>query len=240
MNARPDFRPAPQPTSSPQAMALAALFWLVTYTVLSIRSELRLDGTGALFNSHRVLGTLIGASALWLVLANFDQLVARFARNPYLVVATVVPASLIVLAAMTIADVILPDQALPLNRDIRWVLAWAGYFGAAVSLYLAYHAYAKTRAPNAAPAAAGRIATSSARLWTPANDLGADQAVPADAWEWLIDALADEMAAAPNADRHVLIARLTERARYRLADDSLAPGHNVRAELIERIVSRLT
>lgn len=238
MNARPHFRPAPQPSSSNQAIALAASFWLVTYAILSIRSELRFDGTGALLNSHRALGTFIGASALWLVLVNFDKLIARFARNPYLIVGTVFPASLVVLAVMMVADVILPNQALPLNRDIRWVIAWAGYFGAAVSLYLAYHAYTKMRA-TAAATRATRAASALARLRAPANDMVAVAPTPVDTWEWMIDALADEMAAMPDADRHMLIAWLTEKARYPLADDSLSPGHNARVELIERIASRL-
>lgn len=63
---------------------------------------------------------------------------------------------------------------------------------------------------------------------------------PADAWEWLVDALAEELAAMPDADARHILARLDDRAGYPLESELAAmfPVVNGRRRLVDRLMAR--
>ena len=62
---------------------------------------------------------------------------------------------------------------------------------------------------------------------------------PADAWEWLVDALAEELAAMPDAHARHILARLDNRAGYHLVSDLAAmfPIETGRRELVDRLMA---
>ena len=63
---------------------------------------------------------------------------------------------------------------------------------------------------------------------------------PADAWEWLVDVLAEELAAMPDATARHILARLDDRAGYPLESELAAmfPIVNGRRKLVDRLMAR--
>lgn len=218
--------------------AIAALFWLLTYSTLSLWSELRLDRDFGLWSGHRMLATLVGALAFWLVLTKLDQMRARSLPNPLIVVSAVVPASLLVLLAMMLTHHLWPNQEIRLNDNVRWVIVWAGYFGTGIGLYLAYEMY---RNLQSTPGAKREQERPAQPLSFPVRPADSNHRAPvrADTLEWVVDAIADELAGAPASDRRALVTRLTTKAGYKIADDRFASSHNARIDLMERVLRRL-
>ncbi len=224
----------------PSAVTLSVgLFWLFTYVVLSFRAELLAGETFELVSGKRLLGTLAGALVYWLVV-EWIATSWQSRPNPLVVIATILPASIAVLVARLGFDRFSGGADLLLTENLRWVLVWTGYFGTWVSIFLAYSMHRegwRSRLPaiHIAPAAVPPFA-SQAALWPAAKQ------TPAEDWEWLIDALAGEMAAAPDARPRELLQRLLDRAGYRSAETELDPAalaQNARIDLVERLARRV-
>ena len=210
-------------------IAFALLFWLFTYAFLSWRTEMLLGDGFSLFSIRRVLGTSAGAAIYGLVLCWIERPVAeRTAARLLAIVATILPASIAVLAARLAVDRLFYESALPLAVNLRWVLAWSGYFGMWVSASLAFQMHRSTLAqvPARAVAQHGPHAPASA-------------AAPGAAWEWLIDTAARELAAMPDADRAALADRLVASAGYHVAEGLDAEAQNARVDLAWQIAARL-
>jgi hypothetical protein len=213
-----------------QRLLFSALFWLFTYVLLSVRAQMLLGDGFDLLSTRRLLGTSAGALAYWAVLGLIRT--GRDGRpvNPAAIVATILPATIFVLAACLAVEHLWYESPLPLQATLRWVMAWSGYFGLWVSASLAFqiHRDSRTVAPAFAPASI-------------AGPAPATRPAPADpaAWDWLVEACAAELAELPAPDRTALVARLVAKAGYEQADD---PGGvaNARVELAGRIASRLT
>jgi hypothetical protein len=219
-----------RPSRPLQVLLFAALFWLFTYALLSVRAQLLLGDGFSLASARRLLATTAGAATYWAVLGWMRARPEGRAPNPAAIVATILPASILVLAARLAVDRLWYETPLPLEANLRWVMAWSGYFGLWVSASLAFRMH---RAPRAATAP-----TASALAARPAPSAPSAPADPA-AWEWLVDACAAELAASPPADRAALAARLVARAGYERADD-LGGLHNARVALAARLAARLT
>lgn len=193
-----------------------ALFWVFSYAVLTLRAQVEFGPAFQWLHEKRAIGVTVGALLFGAVLH-----VAQRVPNPHaraaLLLASVLPASVIVLAARSAFDVYVLGTPPELNDDVNSTLVWGGYFGLALGVYLAVqHRTAAARsivAQAAAPAAAD--------------------------YAWVVDALADELA--DRRDAHLLVADLRARAGYLLADDDDpdTARHNARVRLVERLAERV-
>ena len=221
-------------------LIFAGLFWFFTYAALSVRTELILGDQVNLFTVRRILGTTVGALAFGLVLT----CIARRARdgilNPASAIAAILPASLLVLAARLAIDELFYELPLPFETNFKWVAVWAGYFGMWVSASLAFQMHRHGERPQAAcrPVAS--------RAPAPAIPCSRDIShCPTEmaAWEWVADACAAELAAMPEARRHVLAERLVARAGYEQVESdygSPAGEQAMRRAIALRIAARLS
>lgn len=214
-----------------QPLLFAALFWLFTYTLLSVRAQMLLGDGFDLVSARRLLGTTAGAISYWTVLVWMRHGRGGAAPNPAAIVATILPATIFVLAACLAVEHLWYETPLPLQATLRWVMAWSGYFGLWVSASLAFqmHRGGLAEARVCARPAAAAAATS---VTSPA---------PSDpaAWDWVVETCAAELATLPAPDRTALAARLVAKAGYERADDP-DPAANARVELAGRIAARLS
>jgi len=132
-----------------------------------------------------------------------------------------------------VTDLLQYGEVRDLNRDLRWAMIWAGYFGLWVSAALAIQ-WERCR-----PAQLKRCAVERAQTLAAAPAVDAPAAPSLEAWESAIDALVKEMSTLPGATRSELAQRLSDRAGYELADDWTGGEHNRRAEILRRFARRL-
>ena len=210
---------------------LAALFWTFTYSLFAYRAHLRYGDEYLLFSPQRFVGTLVGAGLFWLVMSNLIRVSGSKPAKPIAVIATILPASIVVLAARLVLGELVEGQVTELQANMRWVLVWSGYFGLWVSAALALHTArlakacdAKAAMPSAAVSAAGR---------TPIEL--SDSSV-----DWLLDELAAAVVAMPAAKSGALLDRLERRAGYEIAEaaDPLSVHHNERVRLVRDLAAR--
>ena len=74
------------------------------------------------------------------------------------------------------------------------------------------------------------------------QETGSDAGAPKALWEWVVDALAEELAAQGDATRETIVQSLIARAGYDMADSIFDPERGLRdarAELVYRLVGRL-
>ena len=229
---------SPSASALPQADAPLRLsilrwslaFWLFSYCLTSTIAGLIPTAPG-LFNETRLIATGVGALCFALVLVWTRQAAERLeATRVAAILTTILPASLFVLAARVVTDMLQYGEVRDLNRDVRWAMIWAGYFGLWVSAALAIQCERcrklELRRAIAAPAALAVPTT----IAEPAS---------AEAWESVLGTIADELAALPAASRRALAGRLSERAGYELADDWTGGEHNRRADILRRVAARL-
>jgi hypothetical protein len=218
---------------------VAALFWLFTFALLSFRTHMVLGDDFTLFTARRILAISAGAAVFGLVLSRITDVRRMPMAKLIAIIATILPASVAVLAARLLLDRLFYDQPLPLENNIRWVLVWAGYFGLWVSACLALNLHASSRSASTrsqvmqsqAPVSlVSHPATAELLAHDPGNET----------WEWLVDALAVELAAAPPRRRARLLEGLLAKAGYELADerDPDRLSREARVELVQRLLLR--
>jgi hypothetical protein len=226
------------PAAAPQNARLAiwtGLFWMFSYGVLSTRAQLLAIDSSIWVSEMRVVAITTGALMFGALLWMIDRFAAQ-TRNPLLFVAATLPASLVILAIRLVMEHALSDAPLPFTDHARWMLVWAGYFGVGICAYLI------VRTPPAAQVRLALLQEPSA-VSTARGDTRAAPAELADTddWEWVLDALAQEMASGPPAHRMVLIQNLRARVGYEIADElGMSLGHNARVRLVERLAARLS
>jgi len=208
----------------------ALAFWLFSYALTSTIAGLIPTAPG-LFNETRLIATGAGALSFALVLRWTRHAAERLeATRVAAILTTILPASLFVLAARVVTDMLQYGEVRDLNRDVRWAMIWAGYFGLWVSAALAIQ-WERCRKLELR-----RAVAAPAELAAP---VAIAEPLPAEAWADALDMLADELAALPAASRRELAQRLSERAGYELADDWTGGAHNRRAEILRRVAARL-
>lgn len=193
-----------------------AAFWVFSYAVLTLRAQVEFGAAFQWLHEKRAIGVTVGA-LLFGVALHFANRVRDPRARAGLLLASVLPASVIVLAARSAFNLYVLGTPAELNDDVNWTIVWAGYFGLALGAYLAVQHRAATARAIAVEAAA---------------PVSADYA-------WVVDALADELA--DRRDTHLLVADLRARAGYLLADDGdpAAARHNARVRLVERLAERV-
>lgn len=210
--------------------AVAILFWLFSYALFTTRVQLRGDeGMAALFTFRRLLATAAGAVLYAAVLRFAIFPAGRKPAHPLVLVVAVIPAAAAMVAVRVIVDPLVSDEPLPLATHLRWVLVWAGYFG----LWLiGFTAWRKHSEPAQCASHAPSIAAAPATPSEPPNGIPPLQDALAD----LIEALAEEAAGLPQADRRALLQRLG--AGYAVTDDPLGTAHH-RNAIITRVTARI-
>jgi hypothetical protein len=229
----------PQPHRSPQIpiAGWTFAFWLFNYVLQSALAGLSPTAPGLLSES-RLVATAAGALCFGLVLHWIRTVEHRLGASLVAVIlSTILPASLFVLAARLVNDVLVYGEVRDINRDLRFAMTWAGYFGLWVSAALALQ-WERCRAVQVRRDAVAQ-ARAAAETVVVAPVVAAQAASSLEAWESAIDALADELSMLPVAARSDLAKRLSERAGYELADDWTGGAHNRRAEVMRRIATRL-
>lgn len=120
------------------AIAIGLGLMLATYLVFSVRSLLNPVSAGELLSFKRLMTTVLGAG-LFLFVAHRASRTLR--RNPARIgpVLALSALSLLILLATRVAyDLFIAgvsDRVLAVN--VRWMMTWVGYFGAALATYYA-------------------------------------------------------------------------------------------------------
>jgi hypothetical protein len=207
---------------------LAALFWAFTYSLFAYRAHLRYGDEYLLFSPQRLVGTLVGAGLFWLVMSSLIRVGGTKPAKPIAVIATILPASIVVLAARLLLAEFVDGQVTELQMNMRWVLVWSGYFGLWISAALALHTARLAKASSAAQPI-GPIAQP--------RSVGEPSAA---SLEWVVDEIAAAMAVMPARQRSQMLDRLERKAGYEMADaiGPLASEHNARVRLVRELVIR--
>lgn len=211
---------------------LAALFWAFTYALFAYRAHLRYGDDYLLISPQRFGATLVGAGLYWLVMANLIRVSGKKPAAPVAVIATILPASIVVLAARLLLEQFVDGQITQLQMNTRWVLVWSGYFGLWVSAALALHSsgLAKTAdtAAHARPVPA-----------LPVREQP-ELEITESSIDWVVDELASAMADMPAVQRDALLERLEHKAGYEIADpiERSAVQHNARIRLVRDLALR--
>jgi hypothetical protein len=113
---------------------LALVFWVFTYALFTYRAYLRYGDEYELTSTIRLVSTLVGAGLYWLVLSKLIDGTRDRPGKPVAVIATILPASIVVLLARVILDYVGAFNPNGFAGDMRFVLVWSGYFGLWVSV----------------------------------------------------------------------------------------------------------
>jgi hypothetical protein len=126
----------------------AALFAIVTYAAISTRALLNPYETNYLVDAKRIFSVLLGAVILWLALRSANRNWRQKAAIQLFAVLRISAVGVLTLfAAREIYDLAASGElATNLAVNIRFMLTWIGYFGAAVAAFLALGYYRQMQA----------------------------------------------------------------------------------------------
>lgn len=138
-------------------LTAAILFWLLAYAVLTVNASLDPASSGRLFSEARLIATAAG-TALLLGILLFWEWTGGLGLMIRLRMATLAIGS--ACAIMYAVRIVVAREfgiygATELADGGRWVIAWAGYFLATVSTWVAWRAMREADALRAQVAAAG-------------------------------------------------------------------------------------
>lgn len=124
------------------AILLAALFWLLTFGILSVRGALVEELPFYVLAPRRVLVSVIGAALCYAASRSFDAIRFRsFAHRLAVGFSAALLMSVLLTAFhMAVYRVIfpVPAQPLSLNHALEWVITWLGYMMAWTGVQLAF------------------------------------------------------------------------------------------------------
>ena len=206
---------------------LALVFWVFTYGLFAYRSQLRFGAAAELFTVDRLVSTLVGAGIYWFVLSWLIDGTRNRPGKPMAVLATILPASIVMLLARVLLDHLV-DRPLPgFHNDLRFVMVWSGYFGLWVSGSLALRllpepSIASTALVVERPLVAPRLGESP------------------KSWAIVVDWLADELKDMPSARKKEITARMFQRLGYDTADElDAGTSHAEQARIVRRLAVAL-
>lgn len=121
----------------------ASLFGLISYVAVSMRAVLSPYEVNHFIDAKRAFSVVVGAFILWLAIRAVDKLSGH---GPIVQIVAVlrisIPGLLCLFLAREFYDFVASGEfAQRMPQNLRWMLAWIGYFGAAVATFLAlgYH-----------------------------------------------------------------------------------------------------
>ena len=112
----------------------ALVFLAFTYALFTYRAYLRFGDAYVEASTIRTLSIAVGAGLYWLVLSKLIHGTRDRPGKPLAVVATILPASIVVLLARVILDQLGATNPNGFPGDLRFVMVWAGYFGLWVTI----------------------------------------------------------------------------------------------------------
>jgi hypothetical protein len=112
---------------------VALVFWAFTYVLFTYRAQLRYGDAHEITDTIRLVSTAVGAGLYWLVLSLLIDGTRDRPGKPLAVLATILPASIVVLLARLLLDQLGATNPNGFPGDLRFVLVWGGYFGLWVS-----------------------------------------------------------------------------------------------------------
>lgn len=119
---------------------LAIIFWVFTYALFTYRAQLRYGDAYELTDTIRLISTAVGAGLYWLVLSRLIDGNRDRPGKPLAILATILPASIVVLLARVIVEQMGATNPNGLPGNLRFVMVWGGYFGLWVSASFALRA----------------------------------------------------------------------------------------------------
>lgn len=121
-------------------LAVAGLFWLFAYAVLTVHAKLDMTSSGLWISEARIIATAAGTALLLGILMMWERMGGMRLMLRIRMAALAVGASCVVMYAVRIvvAREFGNYGATELADGGRWVIAWAGYFLATVSTYVAW------------------------------------------------------------------------------------------------------
>ena len=188
---------------------LTATFFAFTYALFTYRAQLRYGDAYDLVAAIRLYPTLIGAGLYWLVLTRLIDGTSLKPSKAMAVLATILPASIIVLLARLILDELGASNPNGLAGDLRFVMVWGGYFGLWVSASFALRIVAQLPF--------GESPVASILRWNGATT--SRQCANPMARAENLERLALEIATLPPSERKVLIQAFEVPSRYETADE---------------------
>ena len=191
-------RPLGAPDRRHANLFLALLFWAFTYALFTYRANLRYGDAYELVSSIRLVSTGIGAGLYWLVLARLIDGTRDGPRKPLAVLATILPASIVVLLARLLLDRMGAINPNGFAGDLRFVMVWGGYFGLWVSASFALRTMPRVSLPKVA---------------------GTNRKANAIARAEILERLALEIATLPRTERKALLECFGEPNSYETADE---------------------
>ena len=106
----------------PANAVLALLFWAFTYALFTYRANLRYGDAYELISAVRLIPTMIGAGLYWLVLARLIDGSRDRPGKPLAILATILPASIVVLLARLLLDELGATNPNGFAGDLRFVM----------------------------------------------------------------------------------------------------------------------
>jgi len=207
--ALPSSRP---PVSSDRRNAnflLALVFWGFTYALFTYRAQLRYGEAYELTDTIRLVSTAVGAGLYWLVMARLIDGTRDRPGKPLAVLATILPASIVVLVARLVLDQLGATNPNGLPGDLRFVLVWGGYFGLWVSASFALRVM-----PGLSLGTEATLQRLQAK-----HRLTARQNANAMFRAEVLERLALEIASLPPAERKILVESFDVSSSYETADE---------------------
>jgi hypothetical protein len=110
------------------AWLLAALFWAFTFSLFAYRASGQFADF-ELFSVQRLGVTLVGAVIFGWVVSSLIRASGPEKSKPLAVLATILPASIAVLAARLLLDITAEDGITNFQEDMRWVCLPARHIG---------------------------------------------------------------------------------------------------------------
>lgn len=208
------------------AVLATFVFWALSYVLFSARAALITDEP-SFASGIRLAATAAGAAVVFVFMVQGERLFGSRREIARTLAATLIAAAAVLSVRMLYTTLAGP-AARPWEENVRWVIAWAGYCGMALALISVSRAnpgYWLVRLTRPSPAAPAPTRAPSER----------EQAA-----EWLVEALAAEIVAAPDGIGDQTIRRLAHRAGYLVADEDM-PGaavHNARVHIVARLAAR--
>jgi hypothetical protein len=188
---------------------LTLCFWAFTYAIFTYRAQLRYGDAYELTNAIRLISTGVGAGLYWLVLSRLIDGTRDRPGKPLAVLATILPASILVLLARVIVEQMGAANPNGLPGDLRFVMVWGGYFGLWVSASFALRVM--PRLNFGAETGLRRLKTK--QTSTPRQ--GNNALFRAE----VLERLALEIASLPAGERKALIEEFTVPLSYETADE---------------------
>jgi len=188
---------------------LALVFWAFTYALFTYRAQLRYGDAYELTDTIRFVSTAVGAGLYWLVLSLLIDGTRDRAGKPLAVLATILPASIVVLLARLLLDQMGATNPNGFPGDLRFVLVWGGYFGLWVSASFALRVM--PRLNFGAEATLQRLQAK--------HGASARQSSNAMFRAEVLERLALEIASLPASERKVLIESFDAPNAYETADE---------------------